>query len=281
MKVGFIGAGKVGCSLGMLLNLHYSNVIGYYSKSSQSSQEAAQFTKTKQFFNLRDLVKECDTLFLTVPDDEISKVWECLKELPIRGKMICHCSGSLSSKIFSNIENTGAYGYSIHPLLAVSDRYASYKELPNAIFTIEGNKENIDEIKSLFKKIGIKVETIDAEVKMKYHAAAVMSSNLVVALIESAQKELMDCGFTFESACKALTPLIRGNVEKIIKVGTKEALTGPIERNDVGTVEKHLAAIEGINKKIYDILSLKTLEIAKDKHSDVNYSEMEAILKGI
>ena len=138
MKVGIIGAGKVGCSLGMLLNLQYNNVLGFYSRSLQSSKEAAQFTKTKQYFELEELVEESDTIFLTVPDDVIEEVWNCLKRFPIKGKMICHCSGSLSSTIFSNIEDTGAYGFSIHPLLAISDRYSSYKELPKAIFTIEG-----------------------------------------------------------------------------------------------------------------------------------------------
>ena len=65
MKVGIIGAGKVGCSLGMLLNLQYNNVLGFYSRSLQSSKEAAQFTKTKQYFELEELVEESDTIFLT------------------------------------------------------------------------------------------------------------------------------------------------------------------------------------------------------------------------
>ncbi|MBQ1801810.1 MAG: DUF2520 domain-containing protein [Lachnobacterium sp.] len=281
MKVGIIGAGKVGCSLGMLLNLQYNNVLGFYSRSLQSSKEAAQFTKTKQYFELEELVEESDTIFLTVPDDVIEEVWNCLKRFPIKGKMICHCSGSLSSTIFSNIEDTGAYGFSIHPLLAISDRYSSYKELPKAIFTIEGNKEKIKDISSLFEKIGIKVETISSEVKMKYHAAAVMSSNLVVALIESAQNQLVKCGFSQQSACAALEPLIRGNVEKVLKNGTINALTGPIERNDIGTVQKHMSVIDGIDKKIYDILSIKTLEIAKYKHPENDYSKMEEFLKEI
>lgn len=281
MKVGIIGAGKVGCSLGMLLNLQYNNVLGFYSRSPQSSKEAAQFTKTKQYFELEKLVEESDTIFLTVPDDVIEEVWDCLKKFPIKGKMICHCSGSLSSTIFSNIEDTGAYGFSIHPLLAISDRYSSYKELPKAIFTIEGNKEKIEDISSLFEKIGIKVETISSEVKMKYHAAAVMSSNLVVALIESAQNQLVKCGFSQQSACAALEPLIRGNVEKVLKNGTINALTGPIERNDIGTVQKHMSVIDGIDKKIYDILSIKTLEIAKYKHPENDYSKMEEFLKEI
>ena len=34
---------------------------------------------------------------------------------------------SISSTIFSNIENYGAYAYSIHPMLAISSKYNSLK----------------------------------------------------------------------------------------------------------------------------------------------------------
>ena len=136
MKVGFVGAGKVGCSLGKLFSDSQHNLAGFYSRSFESARDAADFTKSKHFQNLETLIEECDTVFITVPDDAISGVWDSIKHMSIAGKMICHCSGSLSSNIFKDIEETGAYGFSIHPLLAVSDRYRSYQELPKALFTI-------------------------------------------------------------------------------------------------------------------------------------------------
>ena len=61
-------------------------------------------------------------------------------------------------------------------------------------------------------------------------------------------------------------------------MGTKDALTGPIERNDVRTVEKHLNTFEGIDRQVYKTLSLKTLDVAKAKHPENNYSELELLL---
>ena len=52
IKFGFIGAGKVGFSLGKYLKENNINVIGYYSRKLHSSQEAAFFTDTKHFENL-------------------------------------------------------------------------------------------------------------------------------------------------------------------------------------------------------------------------------------
>lgn len=278
MKVGFVGAGKVGCSLGMLFAKTQHILVGYYSRTSISAEDAADFTKSKHFQNLETLIEESDTVFITVPDDAISMVWDSIKHMNIAGKMICHCSGSLSSKIFTDIEETGAFGFSIHPLLAVSDRYKSYQELPKALFTIEGNESHIDEIKSLLTESGLRSVTIDASVKTRYHGAAVMCSNLVVALVQATADELRKCGFTEEQLSDAIAPLLNGNVNKVLSVGTKAALTGPIERNDVGTVAKHLDTFDGIDREIYRILSIKTMEIAKEKHPESDYNKLELLL---
>jgi predicted short-subunit dehydrogenase-like oxidoreductase (DUF2520 family) len=153
MKIGFIGAGKVGFTMGKFLTAHQVEVSGYYSKSPSSSEEAAAFTGTRQYLQVNDLIQDSDALFLTVPDDVITEVWEVIREFPIQNKLICHFSGALSSGIFSGIEHTRAYGYSIHPLFAIHDRYESWKEISEAFFTVEGNEEHIEEIRDLLDRL--------------------------------------------------------------------------------------------------------------------------------
>ena len=65
MNVGFIGAGKVGCSFGKYFQEHKIQVTGFYSKSEDSSLAASNFTSSKQYLNLRELVDENDTIFIT------------------------------------------------------------------------------------------------------------------------------------------------------------------------------------------------------------------------
>ena len=163
IKFGFIGAGKVGFSLGKYLKENNIDISGYYSKSQHSSKEAAIFTNTRQYNNLEDLIKNSDTIFITTPDSEISVVWSEIKKLSIKDKLICHCSGSISSEIFSNINNHGAYGYSIHPMFAISDKYNSYKNLSQAFITIEGHKKHIEFFKQLFSQLGNDVAIISKE----------------------------------------------------------------------------------------------------------------------
>lgn len=286
MKFGFIGAGKVGFSLGKYLADNGQKISGYFSERNEDAIEAAEFTKSKSYDNMQQLVEDSDVLFLTVPDGQIENVWNQLKvscgacnKSHLRNRIVCHCSGALSSEVFSDIAGFGSYGYSVHPLFAVSDKYQSYKELSNSYFTIEGSPEKIGEIKSIFEGFGNNVCIISKADKVKYHAAAAIASNLVAGLISTSENLLKECGFDEESAHKALAPIIKGNINHIIDDGVINALTGPIERNDVETVRKHLKVLEGSQRRIYAAVSGQILEIAKVKNKDRDYSEMEEILK--
>lgn len=279
MKFGFIGAGKVGFSLGKYLAGNSQTVVGYYSEWKEDAIEAADFTDSNYYMQLEPLVKDSDVLFLTVPDGEIRTVWNQLKETEIRGKIICHTSGALSSEVFSDISKRGGFGFSIHPLFAVSDKYYSYKELSGSYFTIEGSKEKIEDMKALFESFGNTVCVISKEDKVKYHGAAAIASNLVVGLIGLSEQLLMECGFDKMSAHNALSPIIKGNVAHVLKDGCERALTGPIERNDTDTVKKHLAVLEGNHSEVYKAVSREILNIAKMKNKDRDYSKMEEILK--
>lgn len=279
MNIGFIGAGKVGFTMGKFLTAHQMKVSGYYSRTSASAKEAAEFTETRHYDSLEELISDSDALFLTVPDDAIAHVWEQIRKLPLQKKLICHFSGALSSEVFSGIEHTGAYGYSIHPLFAVHDKYESYKKISEAFFTIEGNEERIDEIRQLLESLGLRTNTIQAADKVLYHAAAAVVSNLYVGLVHMGESMLTSCGFTEQDAHDALSPLIAGNAANVVSKGTIMALTGPIERNDVETVQAHLASMTHDFRSIYRRLSRQVLAVAKMKNPENDYTQMESILR--
>lgn len=290
MKFGFIGAGKVGFSMGKYLADNNQRLSGYYSEFKEDAIAAAEFTGSHAYTDMNQLVEDSDVLFLTVSDGQIENVWNQLKDSHfsnhkeglnpfLRGKIVCHCSGALSSEVFSDIADTESYAYSIHPLFAVSDKYKSYKELSNSYFTIEGSPEKIGEIKSLFEDFGNNVCVISKNDKIKYHGAAAIASNLVAGLIGMSERLLEECGFDKKSAHMALAPIIKGNINHIIDDGVVGALTGPIERNDVNTVRKHLIVFDDNDREAYLSVSKHILNIAKIKNKDRDYSEMEAVLK--
>ncbi len=297
MKAGFIGAGKVGFSLGKYLAEGGITLSGYYSLNPESAKEAAAFTGSKYYEDLAGITEDSDTLFITVPDGAIGDVWENMRNLPIKDKNICHCSGSVSSAAFFNAEKRGACAYSIHPLQAVSDKYNSYKKLSYAYFAIEGSLKNLNRIKRCFEQLGNKVTTIPEDKKDLYHCAAVMVSNQMIALADIGAEMLTECGFERSDAEKALAPLIMGNADSIAQIGCIDALTGPVERGDADTVKGHLKALEALalseksrdktnvsNKlneqlEIYRLLSRRLVHVAERKHPDRDYKEIKKELE--
>ncbi len=278
MNIGFIGAGKVGVSLGKYLTERGMTVTGYYSKSRSSASMAAEFTDTRAYDKLEDLVEDSDGVFLTVPDREIAGVWEQIKRLPIKNKIFSHFSGVFSSNIFSDISRYHAYGYSIHPLFAIHDKYHSYKELSHAFFTIEGDDTYLDQMVQIFRQCKNSVEIIRAEDKIRYHAAAAMVSNLYVGLVSMGEAMLTECGFSKAHAHEALVPLMVGNAKNIAACGVTDALTGPVERNDLSTVKAHLAHLSEEEAVVYKSLSLQVLLIAQKKHTERNYDPLKEVL---
>lgn len=278
MKFGFIGAGKVSFSLGKYFSINKLNVVGYYSKNNESAKEAAEFTNSKYFKSMEELIKECDVIFITTPDRVIKEVWNNINKNIILNKIICHCSGSLSSEIFSNIIDYKAYSYSIHPLFAFSDKYNSHKTLNEAFITIEGDSRYLDFFKKMFLRLNNKVKVISKENKDKYHTAAVTVSNHVISLAQIGISLLEECGFSEDEANKALYPLMLNNIINIGQNGIVSSLTGPVERGDLDTVIKHIKCLKNEDDKvIYKLLSKKLVEIAKRK-SNVDYKKIEDVI---
>lgn len=278
MKIGFIGAGKVGFSLGKYLTIHEKNVIGYYSQNLKSAQEAAEFTQTNFYNTLDAIVEDSDLLFLTVPDGTIQTVWESMKHLAIEGKILCHCSGSLSSAVFSDIDQLGGFGYSIHPLFAINSKKHSYQQLSNTVFTLEGTEEKKEFMTEFISSLGNQVQCFDTAMKAKYHSAAVFVSNHVTALMHLGCKLLMECGFTEEMANTALVPLFLGNANTVSTVGTLQALTGPVERNDIGTISRHLKCLDTQQRQLYCLLTKELLEVAEKKYPETDYNQLKSII---
>ena len=290
MRIGFIGAGKVGVTFGKYITTKMAvskaeksqlEVSGYYSAHSESAADAAEFTETVMYNSLEKLCSESEVIFLTVPDGQIGEVWRKLRGLDIRGRIICHASGAMTSDIFSGITEAGAFGYSIHPMYAISSKYESFKELDNSFFTVEGDDRYADSICSVIESLGNRCVKISGKDKVKYHGAAVFASNLVTGLLSASQDLLRQCGFSVEEAQMAIMPLFLGNAENAAVRGPVDSLTGPVERCDIETVKKHMAVLSGDELQAYTAVSRCLVPVAQKKHPDRDYGDLIRVLDGI
>lgn len=274
--------------MGRYMREHGLFLVGYYSKSIQSSEEAGTFTDTKVFEDLKSIIMACDMLCIATPDDVIGEVWEEIRriaeEFPetcsLEHKVLCHFSGSLSSDVFSGIDSMGASGCSIHPMSAFSDRFTSYFKLKEVIFTMEGQPEACRVMMEVFSLLGNKVLQIRPEMKTLYHCAASFVSNFMIGLYQMGLDLLEECGISKEDGKELFQPLVDNNVQQMLWDGTAEALSGPIERGDAGTVQRHLSVLGEPEAQIYRLLGQKVLAVAEVKNPGRDYKTIKNIIMG-
>jgi predicted short-subunit dehydrogenase-like oxidoreductase (DUF2520 family) len=286
MKIGFIGAGKVGTSFGKFLINKGFNVIGYSSREGANLARAIKFTNTKKFTK-EELVRESDLIFITVNDDMIEKV---LNEIIInfdnlKGKTFLHMSGAHSSNLLINACKKGARIYSLHPLQSVSDINQAVNDFENTIFSIEvfdneinfNVQEILNKLKSYFK--------IDSDKKAIYHMSACVFSNYLNTLMDFGLELTSSLGISKEFAFNAMQPLIKSSLQNIEKIGIENSLTGPLVRGDVNTIKTHLETFTKDNKsykEFYEFMGLKTIDyIEKNAILDeLKIDELKELLGG-
>lgn len=276
-KIGFVGAGKVGASLGAYLVGKGVAVTGFFDVTEAQARSAAERTRTRCYASLQELLAGNAVVLLTVPDDLIGSVWAECRRYPLAGKCFFHCSGVMGSDVFTGHAEAGVHVGSLHPVCAVSSR-ESEAVFSGKFFVLEGDQTGLEMLKSLMTTTGNAYRVIPTEQKTKYHAAAVASSNLFCALADMAEGWMRDCGFDQQAAHELLAPLMLGNIANVAEQGAVAALTGPVERNDMGSVAKHLSVLDGDDRELYRLLSLRLVKVAQQKHPDTDYTNLLNVL---
>ena len=284
MKIGFIGAGKVGISFGIYLTRKGFQIYGYYSRTFESARNAADRTGSKAVEDMGVLVKNSDVIFITTGDDEISKVCSNLaeKNLLTKGKIVVHMSGALSSRILHSAIERGCCVYSLHPLQAFADVEKASLDLNNTVFSIEGDLERMDIMESILEKTGNPYYKLTQQQKGIYHAAACVLSNYMVTLMDYGLSLYKSIGIDGQDALNAVRPLIQGTLDNVMELGPEGALTGPIARGDIQTVKSHVEALKKYSPEsleFYKQMALMTVELAKKRK--LNDKNKEDALKNL
>ncbi|AEF17937.1 Domain of unknown function DUF2520-containing protein [Thermoanaerobacterium xylanolyticum LX-11] len=244
MKVGFIGAGKVGTGLGILLTNSSIKASGYLSRNIGSSLKASSLTNSTAFLKYEDIINASDVIIISTKDDCIKSIVEEILQYKsiIKNKIFAHLSGSISIDVLKPLKE---YGHTmvLHPVQTCPSIEAAVSLLPESYFTIEGDNFAVNAGINIAKEIGARPIVIDGINKPLYHAACVMASNYLVTLIKAANELLKASGFPFDKHPNLLLPLINGTLKNISERGCDASLSGPIARCDMETVKKHIKSI--------------------------------------
>jgi len=286
LKVGIIGAGRVGCALAIALKQKGLVISGVYSKSAESFDFLSKKIYVDCENSLTQVVKGSDVIILTVPDDAIGALSYDIAQksgvIAVKSKIFMHCSGALSSDVLENLRLIGAYTGSLHPIQTFADRENGWKDVENIYFGFEGCKEAQKCAEALVKALKADMLIIEKKNKPLYHAAACILSNYMVTLTYIAGEVLEKAGVASNKGMKAFMPLLKNTVKNIECIGSVKALTGPVCRGDVEVIRTHINELNDVIPEVsglYKVLGLATVDVALKKASidEVKVEELKSI----
>lgn len=251
-----IGCGNVGKTLGRLwVSKRTFKLQDVLTRTLDSAQRAVAFMGAGSAIADYADIRPADIYLIATPDDQIAK---CCEALARTGRLsdssvVFHCSGALRSAELQPAIQRGASVASIHPIrsFAVPEQVA--QDFSGTYCGVEGDQRALDILGKAFTAIGAQLVPIDADAKVLYHSAAVFASNYLTTLIDVAQAAYVKSGIPRDVALKLMEQLIRESVDNIFRLGPANALSGPIARGDMATVEKQQIAVSGWDQKYGDL----------------------------
>jgi predicted short-subunit dehydrogenase-like oxidoreductase (DUF2520 family) len=192
-----------------------------------------------------------DVLVIATPDAAITEVAAAVRPQP--NLVVVHLAGSLGLDVLAPHANRA----SVHPIVALPDAEAGSQRLVGAWFAFAGHpvaKEIVAALK------GRAVEVPDDN-RALHHAAAVIASNHLVALLGQVQRVADAAGVPLD----AYLDLVRSTVDNVAELGPEAALTGPVARGDWETVERHRNALPEGERAAYDAMVELAQRLVKER----------------
>ena len=273
--ISIIGAGRVGTALAELAARAGYVVRCVASRDPKDARKlAARLGGDTMARSVASAAAGSDIVILAVPDDEIAGVCDMIaKGSAVKpGAVVTHCAGVLSSEELAEArERRGCAVASFHPLQTFAEPSQKPTELPeNTYCCIEGDPRAVEALDALASDMGFRPVRIKTETKALYHAAAAMACNYLTALLDAALTTAEQAGIPRDAGTEAMEPLIRATVDHFFKTGPEAALTGPIARGDIRTIESHIMALATSShtlRDLYRAMGLWTVSLARRKGS--------------
>ena len=211
------------------------------SRTAESAQRLADRIPGCTPLPASHLARRVEIIFVTVPDDAIADVDA---EVPWTDRHLAvHCSGARPASIFAKAAQCGASVAGFHPLQTFADPDTGLRNLPGSTVGIEADNDAWLFLSEMADSLGMNALRISVEDRALYHAASALVSNGTVGLMAAAANLWEALGVPRPEAMRALLPLLEGTVRNLEALGIPAALTGPVVRGDLGTIQRHVEAL--------------------------------------
>ena len=190
--------------------------------------------------DLRGAAQGVDLLVIATPDPVIAEVAAVVEPDP--STVVAHLAGALGLDVLGDHERRAA----LHPLVSLPDPETGAARLADAAwFAVAGDPL----VEQAVADLGGHAFTVADVDRTRYHSAAVIASNHLVALVGQVER-VAPPGVPLA----AFLGLARGTIDNVAALGPAAALTGPVARGDWATVERHLEALPEDERPAYEAM---------------------------
>lgn len=241
LRVGVVGAGRVGAVLGAALRNAGHTLTGVSAVSDVSLLRAEALLPGVPVLPADDVVSGCELLILAVPDDVLPELVAGFAQAGVfkPGQFIAHTSGGYGIGVLAPaIESLPM---AIHPAMTFTGTSVDLSRLHDTPFGVTAAEAIRPVAEALVVEMGGEPIWVPEDARTIYHAAMVLGSNYLNVLVNESVSLLKEAGM--ENPARLLTPLMSASLDNALRFGDK-SLTGPIVRGDARTVAKHLDALD-------------------------------------
>jgi len=268
-RVGFIGAGRVGCALAWHLRRLGYPIAGVTDVKPKQAWVVYGLLKQRyERLSSRAVAAASDVLFLTVPDARIRSEFEAVRRWLVPGTIVAHCSGAFGPEVFGGAKEQGLGTLALHPVQSFASHSQAIHSLPGSFFAADGSVTGLRFGRHFVKQLHGSLVLVRGPDRPLYHVMCVFGSNFVVGLFGAVEEIAGELGISRRRAGRMLEPLARTVLDNIVDQGAGPSLTGPVERGDALTVAAHLRTLEKRVPKlapVYRMMSAQLVDLARRK----------------
>lgn len=263
-----VGPGRVGLALGLLLQRAGALASLQVAGRAAAAPAHPLFdgpAPARYVTGLRFAAAPAPTgVLVAVPDDAVTRVAAALAARGVpAGTPVLHLAGVLGADALEPLQACGCPTGALHPLAAVADAVGGAERLRAVWWGLEAEGAARALAERVVRAAEGRVLPLQPGGKPLYHAAAVLASNYVVALLAAAERLIAEAGAPPE-AREALLELAHGALANVAARGPARGLSGPIARGDAETVRRHLARLSGRERRLYSLLGREAVALAAE-----------------
>ena len=242
LKVGVVGAGRVGAVLAAALRAAGHDVVAAAGESDASRGRIAALLPGVAVDKPSVVARGSDLLLLTVPDDALHNVVSMLAASgALRpGQYVAHTSGRHGLAVLAAAAAVGARPIALHPAMTFTGTAVDLPRLSGCVFGVTAGPDEREVTERLVADLGGRPMWVPEEHRTLYHAGLAHGANHLVTVVTEAMEMLRAAGA--DDPAGTLRPLLEAALDNSLRSGDS-ALTGPIVRGDVETVTAHLTEI--------------------------------------